>query len=135
MLVKSQNLKATALTGVTVVLAVIACATIIANSAPEVLVLKMQLTLCRNLNLPLMKTQCQTELDDDSSEALPGGLKVVDVSAGDGPEPQIGEKIKVAHQQTIVRLQTVRNFSDFCAGPLHWQVEGWQGFRFRRYFV
>ena len=41
MLVKSQNLKAAALTGVTVVLAVIACATIIANSAPEVLVLKM----------------------------------------------------------------------------------------------
>ncbi len=32
---------------------------------------------------------------ESTSEVLGDGLKIVDVKDGDGPEPQIGEKIKV----------------------------------------
>mmetsp|Transcript_4632 Transcript_4632/g.10261 ORF Transcript_4632/g.10261 Transcript_4632/m.10261 type:complete len:85 (-) Transcript_4632:420-674(-) len=65
-----QTLKAVAMTVATVALAVFACATIIVGTSPE------------------------SELES-TAQILGDGLKVVDVKEGDGPEPQIGEKIKV----------------------------------------
>ena len=51
-----------------------------------------------------------TELEDAASQVLPGGLKVVDVSQGDGPEPQIGEKIKVENLSLCPSETVLNNF-------------------------
>jgi hypothetical protein len=88
---RPQTMKAAALTAGSVVLALVACAAIIVNSSSQV---DSVTSFEFGKESPWVYKQ-EMELDESAAQSFPGGLKVVDVSAGDGPEPQIGEKIKV----------------------------------------